>query len=346
MVEQAADANLNALFVQVVRRHDAYYRSSVLPRSPDPALPADHDVLAVAIEEGRRRGIQIHAWIVVAPAYHSVYDGLALPPGHVWVDHGPASADPWMAVDQAGNTGQYLDPALPGVQDHVAAIVKEIATRYDVDGIHTDYLRYDGVQYGYHPLNVSRFQAATGATGVPIPDDPQWTAWRRDRLTELAMRVRDVAKAARPDVVVSAAVIAQGKGPAAAGGFEGTVAYRDKLQDWRRWVETGVVDLAIPMVYFREANPEQAGWFRDWVAFVDGLRGNGAGTSVAVGLGAWLNSVGHSAGQAAHALAHSDGVAIFSLQQDSSDAPPGALVRALGPAGGGPFSEPAPPPGG
>jgi uncharacterized lipoprotein YddW (UPF0748 family) len=48
VLDTASSAGLNAIFVQVVRRHDAYYGSRVLPPTPDPALAPGFDALAAA----------------------------------------------------------------------------------------------------------------------------------------------------------------------------------------------------------------------------------------------------------------------------------------------------------
>jgi uncharacterized lipoprotein YddW (UPF0748 family) len=80
VLDHAASAGVNAVFVQVIRRHDAYYGSQVLPRTPDPALARGFDVLAAAVDGGHARGLQIHAWITVAPRGMSRTEGSSFPP--------------------------------------------------------------------------------------------------------------------------------------------------------------------------------------------------------------------------------------------------------------------------
>ena len=136
VLDDAASAGVNAVFVQVIRRHDAYYGSKVLPRTPDPALAPGFDVLAAAVDGGHARGMQIHAWITVATAWHESYRGLELPAGHVIGDHGPDGADPWMTVSRAGvQSREYFDIGLPELHHHVAGMVTDIAARSAVDGV-------------------------------------------------------------------------------------------------------------------------------------------------------------------------------------------------------------------
>jgi uncharacterized lipoprotein YddW (UPF0748 family) len=126
-------------------------------------------------------------------------------------------------------------------------------------------------------------------------------------------------------------VIAQDVGPVAApGGFAGTRAFADYAQDWAGWVSDGLLDLAIPMMYDRESVPEQAQWYRQWLAFAAELDQRAGGAAVAVGVGGWLNTVGGGLAQAREALSRTAGVAVFSYQQDSRDAARGSFLRELG----------------
>ncbi len=331
VLDNAASAGLNTVFVQVVRRHDAYYDSQVLPPTPDPALVTGFDVLAAAVDGGHARGLQVHAWFTVATAWHETYRELRLPAGHVIADHGPNAADPWMTVSRTGvQSREYFDIGLPELHEHVAGVVTDIASRYAVDGVHLDYVRYDGPQWGYHPRALQRFTTETGYQGVPAPAERVWGDWRRAQSRAIVERARAALARARPHAVLSAAVIAQGSGPSGVpGGFAGTRAYADYAQDWAGWVSGGLLDVAVPMMYMRESLPEQAQWYRQWLDYAAELD-QGAGGAVAVGVGGWLNTVPGGLAQAREALHRTAGIAVFSYQQDSSDAAQGSFLRELG----------------
>jgi uncharacterized lipoprotein YddW (UPF0748 family) len=66
----------------------------------------------------------------------------------------------------------------------------------------------------------------------------EWDEWRRHQVTRLVEEIAAQARSARPGVVVSAAVIPYTDR-----------AYLSLAQDWRGWLESGAIDLAIPMVY-------------------------------------------------------------------------------------------------
>ena len=337
LLDAAAAANLNTVVVEVARRQDAYYDSAVLPRTADPDMPDDLDLLRRLVPAAHDRGLQVHAWVPALPAYHGTYDGLDLGASHVWSRHGPSTPEPWTTRSAAGADSVYLDPGVPAVQDHVAAIYAELAIGTDVDAVHVDYLRYDGPEWGYHPASLERFRGVTGATGVPAPDDPAWSAWRRRQTEDLARRILlDVAEA-DPSTAVSMAASTQGQGPGPDLPYPETSPYRSVFQDWPSWLRQGLVDAAFPMNYFREAT--HADYFDRWVAFERSLPDAGV---TAVGLGAYLNSLGDSLSQASTADGGSlDGLMVYSYQQNVASGPPGALMADLASTL---FDDPAPAP--
>jgi len=89
-VDAAAAAGMNALFVQVRGRGDAFYRSSLAARSPLlERQRRDFDPFARLLTRARAKGMQVHAWVNVLLAAHF---GQPLPRGHVLLKH-PAVAE-------------------------------------------------------------------------------------------------------------------------------------------------------------------------------------------------------------------------------------------------------------
>src|SRR5215467_13029252 len=99
LVAWARRANLNALFVQVRRRGDAFYLKSFEPRSEDPDLAPGFDALQYLItraHQGPQR-LQVHAWLAtlpiwwqrdtppVAPNHPFNLHGLDVDPGQTWL---------------------------------------------------------------------------------------------------------------------------------------------------------------------------------------------------------------------------------------------------------------------
>lgn len=193
----------------------------------------DADATAVIAEVVRRQD-----------AYYT--SDLPAPDGWLTTDHGQQAPEPdrWVTRTVDGTWDTYLDPGLPEVHAHVAAVVGELATRYPVDGVHLDYVRYASDRHGYHPRALDRYRAATGSTGVPDPADPTWSQWRRDQVTALVRAARTAVDDANPSVTFSVAVISWGDGPGGATTptFADTRAFTEALQDWPAWADEGLVD--------------------------------------------------------------------------------------------------------
>lgn len=320
LVERVADANFNTIIAEVVRRHDAYYESEVLPRATDPALPQGFDPLAYLLEQAHARGLAVEAWVPTMPAHHAVYADQPAPQGWVWTEHGrdAPEADRWVTRFADGTWDDHLDPALPAVRQHVADVTAEIARNYDVDALHLDYIRYVEADTGYHPAVLARYREETGATGTPSAGDAQWSAWRRDQVIEMVRQVRDAIKEAEPDLPVTAAVIAAGEGPGAVGGFERTRPYARFHQDWVRMVEEGLLDGVYPMNYFDESL--YADWFAQWIAF-ERTVAESTDAVIAGGQGAWLNRPEDSIDQLQRSADALDGAVLYSYQQTAQAAP-------------------------
>lgn len=311
VVRELSDADANVVIAQVIRRHDAYYDSRVLPPTPDPALEDGLDVLEVLLERANREGIDVHAWVSVAPQWHRVYDELGVTRGSL------GAPNAWRTYTADGTRSDYLDPGLPAVQDHVAAIVEELSTGYPtLDGIHLDYVRYASERHGYHPDALARFRAETGETGTPAPTDPTWMDWRRAQTREIMRR----AQAASVGTDLSAAVTSWTDGPATPdrAGFQGTRAYRQVLQDWDRWARDGTVDALMPMNYFREHEPTQRRWFREWIDYERALSRD-TSTAIVPGVAGYLNEPTGGRNQIRTAMQRVDGSSIYSYQQPTVD---------------------------
>ncbi len=299
LIADAHTANTNALFVQVRRRGDSYYNESVEPRAADSALdPEPFDPLATLIEAAHNANppLQVHAWVVLFPVWSPGYSTTD-PDRHVYYRHGCGNGCSWNDPDNwityrynGGNpTPDYqLDPGHPDAARYTVDVCLYLLRHYDLDGLHLDYVRYYGSDYGYNKVSVDRFHAAYGGSGLPDPADANWAAWRREQVTAVVRRIYLEALAVKPDLILSAATIAWGNGPDQTGGWENTGAYRSVFQDWRGWLEEGILDLAVPMNYDREYLPPQDQYFRNWIEWE---KDHQYGRGVVVGQGAWLNYI-------------------------------------------------------
>jgi uncharacterized lipoprotein YddW (UPF0748 family) len=322
MVDELAAADANVIVAQVARRHDAYYRSSVLPRTPDPAVASDLDVLAEVITAAHARGIEVHAWYGVGPTYHDVYRDLTPPPGWMHTTHGIVAPveQRWVTRTRDGTWSTYLDPGVPEVQAHVRAVVRELAANYDLDGIHLDYVRYESADHGYNPKAIAAFRAENpGASTLPATNDPVWNTWRRQQTRRIIQQAGAAIDAAGSDAMLSAAVISWADGPATPdrAGFQRTLSYTRVLQDWDLWVRNGEIDAVMPMNYFRAHDATQARQFASWLAYERALARDVA-AQIVPGPAGYLNHPSNVLSQTRAAMTV-DGATIYSYQQPTLD---------------------------
>lgn len=294
MVENAVRANVNTLIIQMRRHGDAWYTRSIEPRAADPLLAPAHefDALDYLIAKGHEQGIKVHAWLVVTVACRRG-DPLLGHPDHVCTTHGPSIPDPerWTTATYRGQQVGDLDFGHPSAVHHMESVVENLLRNYpDVDGIHLDFMRYTDQEYGYNRVSVDRFNRAHGLppNHWPHPSDPAWSQWRRDRMTELMRRIYIRSKAIKPTIQVSVAAITWGgTGSYTPDDWPNSVAYARVFQDWRGWLQEGIIDFALPMHYFEESVPRSRNWYTGWVNWD---RMNVGKRTIVVGIGAWLNS--------------------------------------------------------
>jgi uncharacterized lipoprotein YddW (UPF0748 family) len=331
VIADARTGGFNSVFVQVRKRGDAYFRGGIEPVASDVA--AGFDPLAELIREahdtqGGKPRIQVHAWVV---AYNIWNQRLGLPQqgSHPFRLH----AD-WLTRDRSGETwdgsNYAFDPGHPEVQEYTHGVVMDLIRRYDVDGLHWDYIRYNGPEWGYHPESVTRFNRLHGRTGQPLQDDAAWLQFRRDQVTALVRRTYLSAHQLKPDLIVSAATIAWAPGIQAASQWPQSAPNRQALQDWRSWMEEGILDLNVPMLYFRQ-NERAADWSA-WSLFAKDHRYR---RGVALGVGAYLNTLSNGLAQARTTRrptarsAPADGVVFYSRAVPATDSNTAGFLRAL-----------------
>ena len=361
LVADATRTHVNTLIVQVRRRGDALYTGGLEPPLDDPNYDPSFDALANVIEAAHAAGLQVHAWINAMPVWRD--EAPPKDPRHVFNQHGPDAAgeDCWLTGGRDGAkkfpVGYFLDPGHPAARDHLVSVYLDIVRRYDVDGIHFDYIRYPetegpalprGADVGYNPVSVARFQRATGRTDVPAPDDEAWIGWRRQQVTQLMRRISIEARAIKPRIKVSAAAIAWGRPPSSLADFENVAPMQRVFQNWQGWLAEGLLDLAVPMNYAREHDERVRGWFNGWIAWEKRYK---AGRQLAVGVGGYLSAPEGALAQIARVRApdgthRADGVSIFSYYQPSMAPPPpaGAAAPAVVPGSTPTARTPAPPP--
>jgi len=312
MVEDAATAGFNTIVVQIRGRADAFYRSQLEPRAETVQGPEDFDPLALAIQEGHRRGMAVHAWVNT----HLVWGGGDLPrsPDHLVNQHPDWLAVPSVlgrelfgvdpfeprflaalrryAADRPETVeGIYTSPSHPAVRERIYSVWMDLVERYDLDGVHFDYIRFPSSDFDYSRGALERFRiwVASRIPATRLRDldrsadtDPlafvtalpgPWDEFRRMQITSLVREIYREVKIRRPALVVSAAVVADAR-----------TAYASRFQDWQGWLAEGILDVAVPMAYTSDNDRFQE--------LVRSARiAAGSRERVWAGIGAYLNTV-------------------------------------------------------
>ena len=293
LVNDARTGNFNTLIVQVRRRGDAFYHSLYEPKnsSINSAFDPLQDLITKAHDTtGGKQRIEIHAWIVT----FNIWNNETTVPAASTPPHPYNAHRDWLTRDVNGATwdgfNYAFDPAHPEVQRHTYNVAMDLVSHYAIDGLNWDYIRYAGPTWGYHDVAVARFNARTGRTGVPSSGDEAWKQFRRDEVTALVRKVYLNAIALKPAIKLSADTITWAPGPTSdAAWYASSAAWNSVLQDWRGWMEEGILDLNIPMTYFDHTT--RATDFLNWSAFAKNRRFN---RQVVIGPGLYLNSASNA----------------------------------------------------
>lgn len=246
VMDNCKAAGFNTVLFQVRGAGTVAYRSKIEPWAEefggrDPGF----DPLTVATKEAHRRGMELHAWVNLMPAYR----GKAPPadPRQLY----NARAD-WFLRDASGRRqplGWYnsLNPCYPEVRRYLTGLMHEIVSKYPVDGLHLDYARFpiehtDSYgsapvpDYPRDPRTIALFRKATGK--LPDQSPPAWEAWRNDCMTQSIRDIRQMMVKTKPKAVLTAAV-----------GAVPEEHRRKYFQDSPRWIREGLVDAVYPMNY-------------------------------------------------------------------------------------------------
>ena len=307
LVRTAREHGFNTLLVQVRGRGDAYYNDGLEPRALDlHRQPASFDPLSTVVAAAHDAGLRVHAWLNV----NFIASAVDVPTAMTHVVHrhpewlmvprdlaqelrkvpetSPSDAGRiarWTRA-QSNIEGLYVSPTIPAAVDYIEAVVRDVATRYELDGIHLDYIRYPSDRFDYSRNAIREFRESIRPT-LPAtvrrdlderePIDPlaypdtyqeEWRAFRVGRLTALVTRLRTTIKNARPSAMVTIA---------AAPDLDEARTHR--LQDWGAWLRAGLIDAVCPMAYTQE--PAQ---FAEQIAAARAAAGS---ASVWAGIGAY-----------------------------------------------------------
>lgn len=247
-----ADAGINTVFFETLNASYPVYPSQIAP-TQNP-LTRGWDPLAAAVKLAHERDMELHAWLWIFAAANQRHNEIV---GDPTTYTGPVlSRNPhWAMLDRQGNPFQpnsrkaFFDPAHPEARAYLLSLIDEVATKYDVDGIQLDYIRYPfqdpnrDLTFGYGIAARRQFQQRTGRDPAAIaPQDPQWRQWEQFKIQQVNSFVQQASTLLdrrHPDVLLSAAVFP----------FPAHERLPNLQQNWETWLNQDYLDFLVPMTY-------------------------------------------------------------------------------------------------
>ncbi len=219
MLDRLKLIRINTVLLQTRIRGTVIYPSSLEPwdgcMSGQPGRSPGYDPLRFAIDECHKRGMELHAWVVTLPL--GKWNGAGC--------RNMRNKYPKL-IRRIGEDG-FLNPEQPQTGDVIASVCEEIVRKYDVDGIHLDYIRYpDGWK-----IKVGR------STG-------------REHITSIVRKIHTAVKSVRRNIKLSCSPIGKYE-DLSRYSSRGWNAYMGVCQDAQGWLRTGLMDQLYPMMYFK-----------------------------------------------------------------------------------------------
>ena len=219
ILDRLQQAKINTVLIQTRVRGTMIYPSDIEPwdgcLSGFPGKSPGYDALQFAIDECHKRGMELHAWVVTIPVGK-------------WNALGCKSLRqkyPTL-IKKIGADG-YMNPEDSRTGDYLAHICQEITHRYNVDGIHLDYIRYPETW----TIRVSREQG-------------------RRYITSIVEKIHRAVKAEKPWVKMSCSPVGK-YDDLSRYWSHGWNANTKVCQNAQGWLRDGLMDELFPMMYFR-----------------------------------------------------------------------------------------------
>lgn len=213
----------------------AFYNSEVLPVAA--AVKEKGDQIDLCLTACKKYGLQCHIWKVnynMGWATDKKFIARMKAKERTQVNYDGSSNERWLCPSHSDNQNLEIESML------------EVARKYDVHGLHFDYIRYPGKDGCFCKGCRLRFEKSIGRKVNNWPTDlrnneslsEKWLDFRRLQITTVVAAIAQRAKKIRPDIKISAAV------------FRNWPVDRNTIgQDWKLWCDRGFLDFVCPMDY-------------------------------------------------------------------------------------------------
>ena len=244
IVNDAEAYDFDRIMAEIRYRGDALYipnktDSTFRNQEPRCYLLSDStnwDPLEYLLEQCLPKEIEVHAWlttfvattrnITVLDSTHIYY----LKPEWITYDYHKRSMDP------DSHEGAFLDPGIPAVHNYLLNVIMDIAANYQLAGIHLDYIRYPGPDFGYSKLSRQLYEIDT-----QYEDPETWKLWKEDQISDFVKKVSLSLKNNYPEMLLTTAVFSSLE-----------TARNSYSQNWYQWLAEDYVDEIYLMAYTKD----------------------------------------------------------------------------------------------
>ena len=222
---------MNAIFCHVHSHSDAYYPSSVLPTSKFLPGNGKFDALQYMIDSAHRHGLRFHAWFNPYRVTGYQMKWADVPAGSIVKQWYAAGSRNVLLFDG----DYYLNPAQPAVRQLVVSSIREVLTKYAVDGVQFDDYFYPNLgKDAATNFDYPEYQLYSGNATI--------TEWRKANVSALIQAVYATVHEVRPSAVFGVSPVAQLKY------LRSDKSYFVDIDTWMS--HAGYIDYVLPQIYF------------------------------------------------------------------------------------------------
>ncbi|MCB1195190.1 family 10 glycosylhydrolase [bacterium] len=257
MLEDAVQMHIDTLFIQLHRGNRAWFDSSLADSTPYKAFfeKEKTDLVTYILNNAKQRGMQVHLWVNTFRLLKNKDAKIIQEFGtKIITRDGKKRLMLDYPNEDLPDGGYWLDAGDIQVQEYLRNLFLEALEKYpQCDGLHLDFVRYPyrvpfypgsqwaaGHGFGYGVDSVNRFKKKTGLDPFTMEltreNAELWDNWRRDQVTQFVRSINTLCKE-------------RGKMLSVAGICWADRAYLSAFQDWRGWLEEGIVDFVATMNY-------------------------------------------------------------------------------------------------
>ena len=235
-----AEAGFNMILPEVVS-HGATIFPTKVGIQNEKYTSWSEDPLKVIVEEAHKYGMEVHAWTWVFCAGYSHKFGPILEKHPEWAEQ---DEDGRVFSNWQYGTA-WLNASMPEPRQYLKDLFMEIVTKYALDGLHLDYIRYNEDEIGHFGLSEfsrNAFKEKYGfdpkSVAVGSKEWKLFDQWREDNVTSFVKEMTEAVKKENPNLLISAAVVP-----------DPNHSRTHVLQNWKNWADNKILDFILTMAY-------------------------------------------------------------------------------------------------